>query len=781
MKKRIGQMMALLIALIMTVGLLPVQTQAANNIGSGKCGDGVYWSLDSAGVLTISTDGTPGSHDMWSYGIDGGYLHPSWFENRDQIRSAVIEDGVTSIGGSAFQGCSSLTSVTIPGSVTTIGRYAFDNCRSLTSVVIPDGVTTIVDYAFARCSSLTSVTIPSSLTTIGRYAFSGTPWFSSLGNFAVVNNILFNYQGDEGAVTIPDGVTKIENSTFEFCTNLTSVTIPNSVTTIGDRAFFGCSSLTSVTIPNSVTKIGGGAFSNCKNLTSVTIPDSVIEIGVNAFGTGGRTDEIGYLGDARGDTPWFNNLVKKSGDFVIANRALLRYQGSSTSITIPSGVTTIGGCAFDNCGSLTSVTIPDGVTTIGDSAFRNCSSLTSVTIPNSVTKIGEGAFYGCGSLTNVTIPSSVTEIGEDAFMSCKMTSVTIPKGVTEIKKGTFSYCTNLTSVVIPNGVTAIGERAFDYCGSLTSVVIPDGVTKIGHHAFNFCTSLASVTIPNSVIEIGGGAFWACASLTSVNIPSSVTKIKDDAFAQCALTSVTIPNSVIEIGQSAFWNCKNLTSAVIPSSVTKISATAFKGCENLTIYGYKGSYAERYANENNIPFVVLIVNAEVSGWAREQVDSAALKGLMPDGLGNDFREKITRAQFAALAVKLYEAMSGQTAPAPGKSPFSDTSDPVIIQAHALGIVSGVGGGRFAPDDPVTREQAALMLSRVYTKLGGKIPEVAATTFADNGYVSSWARDAVAFMSSKKIVTGVGNNKFDPKGDASIEQAMVIALRMFENLK
>ena len=181
------------------------------------------------------------------------------------------------------------------------------------------------------------------------------------------------------------------------------------------------------------------------------------------------------------------------------------------------------------------------------------------------------------------------------------------------------------------------------------------------------------------------------------------------------------------------------------------------------------------------YFALTVDANVSGWAREQVDSAAVKGLMPDGLGDDFTVNITRAEFAALAVKLYEAMSGETAPAPGASPFSDTNEAVIIQANALGIVNGKGGGKFAPDDLVTRQEAALMLSRVYTKLGGTIPEVAATTFADNDKVASWARDAVAFMSSKEIVNGVGNNNFDPQGNASIEQAMVIALRMFENLK
>lgn len=194
-----------------------------------------------------------------------------------------------------------------------------------------------------------------------------------------------------------------------------------------------------------------------------------------------------------------------------------------------------------------------------------------------------------------------------------------------------------------------------------------------------------------------------------------------------------------------------------------------------------AYVQRYSSKESARFYFAItVDAKVSDWAREQVDSAAVKGLMADCLGDDFTVNITRAEFAAVAVELYEAMSGDTAPAPGENPFNDTTDPVIIQANGLGIVNGKGDGVFAPADPVTRQEAALMLSRVYTKLGGEIPKVASTTFADNDKVSSWAMDAVAFMSGKGIVNGVGGNQFDPQGNASIEQALIIALRMIENL-
>lgn len=207
-----------------------------------------------------------------------------------------------------------------------------------------------------------------------------------------------------------------------------------------------------------------------------------------------------------------------------------------------------------------------------------------------------------------------------------------------------------------------------------------------------------------------------------------------------------------------------------------------GIARFTNFCVNGSEDKSIAyGDSSVAYFAITADARVADWAREQVDSAALKGLMPDSLGDDFTVNITRAQFAAVAVKLYEAMSGREAPAPGESPFSDTDDAIVIQAEALGIVDGVGEGKFAPDNLVTREQAAAMLSRVYTELGGTIPEVEATSFKDDNFVSAFAKDAVAFMSDKEIVNGVGGNRFDPRGNASIEQSMVIALRMFENLQ
>ena len=175
-----------------------------------------------------------------------------------------------------------------------------------------------------------------------------------------------------------------------------------------------------------------------------------------------------------------------------------------------------------------------------------------------VVYIGLKAFYRCDNLTNITIPSSVTTIGNAAFHSC----------------------TNLAYVNIPNSVTSIGNGAFYNCITLTKIQFPNNIKYIGQKSFEGCENLTSIVIPDSVVEIGESAFVGCYSLTSITLSNNMTEIYDNTFRGCInLTSIIIPNNIISIGRYVFFNCGNLI-----------------------IYGAKGSYAETYANENNIPFM-----------------------------------------------------------------------------------------------------------------------------------------------------------------------------------
>ena len=485
-----------------------------------------------------------------------------------------VNEGTTTICGSAFSRCSRLTSITIPNSVTSIGSWAFNGCSSLTSITIeattpptlingwlgysgiiyiPDNtrwayiVAWGTDYTFINNENTLTIHVetPGTLSDKIFDAEQRPAFVTKLTVTGTLNDDDFTCMRETMTSLVEVDLSGITNTTgvnFYGKNNLIKILLPENLTSIGDEAFFECSSLTSITIPNSVTSIGSLAFYNCDALTSITIPNSVTSIGNSAFA---RCDAL-------------------------------------TSITIPTSVTSIGSSAFSDCKLLTSITIGNSVTSIGGWAFSYCSSLTSITIPNSVTSIGDYAFYNCDALTSISIPNSVTSIEESAFSGCSsLTSITIPNGVTSIGNSAFSECSSLTSITIPNSVTSIGNGAFLGCYALTSISIPNSVTYIGSSAFNSCSSLTSITIPNSVTSIGEWAFYLCHALTSITIPNSVTSIGNSTFSHCtSLTSITIPNSVTSIGISAFNNCSSLTSITIGNSVTSIGDYAFNNCTSL---------------------------------------------------------------------------------------------------------------------------------------------------------------------------------------------------------
>ena len=433
-------------------------------------------------------------------------------------------------------------------------------------------------------------------------------------------------------VVIEEGVTGIGEKAFSGFKNLETITIPNTVTNIGANAFQNCVHLKDLTLPTGVKKIENNAFVSCSDLTSMIIPEGVVSIGEWAFSHCTNLESIVLPESLLSIEQWaFQNCISLSG------------------VILPSGLRSIGEGAFWGCYELPGITIPGSLTDLGLNAFYDCKSLVSVTLEDGIETIGERAFVDCFSLMQVSIPSSVTSIEDHAFDCCYgLRTIEVPEGVTRIGKGAFANCTNLAEVQIPESVTCIDEYAFRGCSSLESIVLPVNITTIETGTFYDCAGLKNVSIPDSVVMIKSQAFWGCKSLPDVGIPENVTEISREAFCNCeSLTKILIPEKITVIYEETFRNCNSLTAITIPESVTSVRMRAFNSCDHLekavipasvteiqygafldengyplpelVIYGYSGSCAEQYANENEIPFVEYSgggFNETVSGVLRE---------------------------------------------------------------------------------------------------------------------------------------------------------------------
>ena len=321
-----------------------------------------------------------------------------------------IELEVTSIGGYAFNGCSSLTSIEIPSGVTSIGDAAFYSCKNLKNIDIPNSVISILGNAFSECSNLKSLEVPENVAEIGRGIISNC---NNIERITVdEDNVVFDSRDNCNAIIktsenklvigckntiIPSSVTSIGDYAFAS-SNIAELVIPNSVTSIGDFVFIS-SSLTNIEISNSVTSMGDYAFQGCHELVSV------------AFEEGSQLSSFGLA-------PFY-------GCDELRN------------VELPSGITEIGSSAFSGCSSLTNISFGENsqLTSIGGNAFYGCYNLTSIEIPSGVTSIGGRAFFNCYSLWNINFEdeSQLSVIGGEAFRECYMlTNIEIPAGVTEI-------------------------------------------------------------------------------------------------------------------------------------------------------------------------------------------------------------------------------------------------------------------------------------------------------------------------------------------------------------
>ena len=529
-------------------------------VDSGFCGisgDNVKWKLTSDGTLTISGTGM----------MKNFVSSAPWNKYNSQIKSVVIENGVSSIGSSAFKSCSSLTNITIPSGVTNIGSLAFFNCTGLTAVIMerttPPTLGNDVNV-FQNCTSLNTIFVPAGCESTYKNA-----WSTYKKRIKEIPNGNCGIAGQEESV--------------KWVFNPTTGTLTIS----GTGAMADCGLWDSYTADT--------PWKNYKNdIKKIVIGKEITSIGTYNFALLPNLENITFEE---------NSELQTIGGFAF-------YNSGFTNITIPANVTAIDVGVFNSC-RLTEVTFAKNskLERIGTTAFAGCRGLTSIALPSSVTSIEKEAFRYCAKLTTVTMERSTPPtLGDNIFESCEeLNTIFVPvNALTRYQKDWSPYKSKLAiggfcgadghesdvtwklqnGTLTISGTGAMADYSYyqapwnAYRDTIETVVIEDGVTSIGQYAFYACTSLASITIPKSVTSIGEFAFNNCKALENIDLPEELTTINQYAFAQSGLTGVTIPANVKEISKGTFKECTALENVILSENITLINEDAFNGCQSL---------------------------------------------------------------------------------------------------------------------------------------------------------------------------------------------------------
>lgn len=399
-----------------------------------------------------------------------------------------------------------------------------------------------------------------------------------------------------------------------------------------------------------------------------------------------------------------------------------------------------------------------------DAMFSNCESIQELDISNfNTSKVTSMyfMFYNCGRIKELNLnnfDTSKVENMSSMFYSCSsLSKINLESfDVRNVKNmySMFRYCTVLKELNLSNFNTENVDDMrylFSDCNSLNKLYLSNQFVMKANKVFgnDFATDKEySTTIYNMFNNVFG---LSVIILTSEHPLENQFK---DVKAQIAEQVIFIvPNKESEMLYEKAWTLD-------------FNENRIKTLEGLA--------------EDNSSYIKW---KKASSWAESELDEASKLELIPIILDDkDLTKSINRKEFAAIAVKLYKNLTGVNHFNTYSNPFIDVNDIEVIEAYSLGITTGTTETTFSPDELVTREQMATMMTRTLNKVGIDTTKVnIATKFNDDAAFSDWASESIYFMSTSDIIKGVGENTFDSKGTATREQAIIIALRSYNKYK
>ena len=554
----------------------------------------------------------------------------------DSIKSVRVENGVKSIGASAFSNMTKLETVTIADSVTCVKDYAFSGCTRLKTIKLSDNITEIGMYAFYNTMGLNELRLPKYLQKLTATNALGCPvgggikslvfgkeiqevTTNALGNLPNLTTV-YVYKG-----TGADNLELFQKASFKPVT-LIYLDPDSEVNDSTQSLVFYCGKDDKESVKATLNRqTGVMTISGTGEMEDFTNPDKVA-----------WKDYISEI----------KEIVVKDGVKSIGDYAF-DYATNLVNIDWGNTIETIGQSSFEACYSLFKnkqwtghpgyqyLELPVGLKTIKTEAFTD-NELVAISIPETVEYIGNGAFGCSPNISEITIYTKTAniepyafDVNEDEYLRVRLYKNSTadkytyyPNGTTKVyldsqtnkREFTWECGDNLTatlnldtqvlrisgegdmygyddeseapwakynkqikSVIVGEGVISIGENAFASTEiNLKLVSLPSTLESIGARAFATSTIL-STELPDNLSEICNGAFEGCKGLDKITIPASAY-IEDNVFSNSSLREVTINSS--SIGYGMFTGCKNLEKVTISIACEEISRSAFTDCPKL---------------------------------------------------------------------------------------------------------------------------------------------------------------------------------------------------------